>query len=483
MDVCILDDEYVLTQVIDQFTSLCWTDRYNEAGEFELEALADMTILSYVKKGFYVKIEDSDHLMIIDTIEFRSDVEAGDTLKASGSSLEAILKHRVILNEITLDGPLQEGIMRILNENVIDPEDKKRTYPIVTFRKSEDPVITELEAKITYHGETVYDAICELCQANNIGFRILPDYENFGYIFELYAGVDRSYNQDTLPPVVFSPEYENIISSNYVNSDASMINVVYVVNDNDNLKMEVFPGLKFDFEYKEDEPKPEIPPEAPSGRARREGYISSSTSVPEETPYGPPESYIERVEHGHWESSFDAVAYEEDREKARQRARDQITAAGGTEADISWPPPGREGQKYEDYCADIPKWPYRTSVYVHDYTWTPAMLSAEERFQWYFNRAMADPETYAKYQMRDEGNVSLIENRTVRTFDGDIVNYFQFIAERDYHLGDVVQMVNGLFVNIPTRFTEVTYTYDETGVSVVPTFTTDAEIDASEGVI
>lgn len=478
MDICILDDHYELVQVIDQFESFCWTVRYNEVGQFELQAIADITILSYVQKGLYVKIKDSDRLMLIDTIEYKSDVENGDHLTASGESLERILKWRVILNEITLDGSLQEGILRILNENVIDPEDKKRTYPIVTFKQSEDPIITALEAHITFQGETVYDAIEALCKANNIGFRMLPDYENYGYIFELYAGVDRSYNQTALPQVVFSPEYENLINSSYVDSDNSMTNLVYVVNENSGIIMEVYAGLKFDFETDYD---PDNIAEPPEGRARREQYTSSSVSVPEVTPYGPPESYIDRRDTGDWVTTFDEDAYNKAVADARQRARDQIAAAGGTEADISWPPAGREGQSYEDYCAlHVPKWAYTKEEYVENSNWQPAVLSAEEQAEQKFNQAMADPTTYAKYEMRDEGLVNLLDNRTLKTFDGEIVNYFQFVANRDYFLGDVVQMVNGLFVSVPTRFTEVSFCYDESGMSVVPTFTTDVDIDPKE---
>lgn len=482
MDICILDDDYQFVKVVDTFESFCWTDRYNEIGKFEFEAIADIVMLSSFRKGFYVKIKDSDRLMIIDTIQYTSNVESGDHVKVSGPSLEDILRSRIILKEITLDGPLEEGIMRILNENMIDPEDKNRAYPIITFKKSEDPEIEKLEIHETYRGEKVYDVIEEQAKANNIGFRVLPDYENSGFIFEFYRGVDRSYNQDTLPPVVFSPEYENIVSSNYVDSDSSLINVVYVANDNDGLIMEVYPGLKFDFEQNEDEEEPTEPPTAATGRARREGYVSSSISVPEKTPYGPPESYVERREYGHYETTFDSEAYAAAQERARQRARKQIEAAGGTEADISWPPPGREGQSYEDYCADLPKWPYRKTEYVHDSTWTVAMLSAEERAEFYFKKALADPVTYAKYQMRDEGLVCLMENRTVMSFDGDIINYYQFIIGRDYNLGDIVQMVNGLFVNVATRLTEITYSYDESGMAVVPTFMTDLDIDAKVGV-
>lgn len=471
MDICVLNDHYELVQVIDQFDSFCWTDRYNEAGEFELQALANITILSYVQKGLYLKIQDSDRLMLIDTVEFTSDVENGDHLKATGQSLERILKWRVIPNEITLDGSLQEGIMRILNDNIIDPPDSKRMFPIITFKKSDDPAITGLTVNITFKGETLYDAVSGLCQAYNIGFRMLPDYTNYGFIFELYAGVDRSYNQEKLPQIVFSPEYENIIDSSYVDSDQDTANIAYVVNETDGITLEIFNNSK-----------------VPEGRGRKEIYLRSSATKPHVEAYESAESYINRDDFEDiYEYYFDEKAYNEAVEKQRQRARDQIAAAGGTEADISWPPAGREGQSYEDYLAmHVPKWEY-TTVTVNttaDEQYQKAVEEANAEAERRYQEALANAEATVRKEMTEEGQLALIDRRTQKTFDGNIINYFQFVANRDYNLGDVVQMVssfNGLpFISIPTRLTELSFCYDMSGASVVPTFATDVDTEPEE---
>ena len=60
-----------------------------------------------------------------------------------------------------------------------------------------------------------------------IGFKItLNDEKQF--IFELYAGSDRSYDQTENPYVIFSPKFENIINSNYIESKASLKTVTLV---------------------------------------------------------------------------------------------------------------------------------------------------------------------------------------------------------------------------------------------------------------
>ncbi len=60
-----------------------------------------------------------------------------------------------------------------------------------------------------------------------IGFRVLPDGSG-GFVFELYVGEDRSYAQSNHPWVIFSPNFENILSSNYLESSKNLRTVSLV---------------------------------------------------------------------------------------------------------------------------------------------------------------------------------------------------------------------------------------------------------------
>lgn len=480
MELNILNRSYVLMKVIDQFESLSWSDRYNEVGEFELKAVVDSTdsglsdLLGYLVKENRCTIRESDRMMIIESISYVSDYESGDAITVSGRSLDSILDRRVVKNEITITGSLQDGILRLLNENVINPEDENRRIDGFSMKMSEDEAITSIEVNITFLGDNLLDVISSLCQTNDIGYRTLPNYENSGYIFELYKGIDRSYDQEMVAPVVFSPRYENLINSSYMDSSEQHRNVVYV--DNDSLKIEVYHGLKFDYELNAGE---EIA-EPPKGVDRREAYLKSSVTIPQREAYGPAESEVNLEETGTWEKSINMKAYNEAVEKRRAAAERRVAEAGG-EANMSWPPPGREGESYVDWYVnmitpeDFAEWHYEPGP-----TYAPAVLSKEEQQQQKFDNAMENPTEYARYQMRDEGLKVLQENRVVKSFDGEIVNYFQFIAGQDYFLGDIVQMVNNLFVNVKTRFTEVTFSEDASGALVIPSFLTDAEYDVKE---
>lgn len=472
MELNILDQSYTLIKVIDMFDSLVWTVRYNEVGEFEIKAIVDMDtaglsdMLGYLAKDNYATIRESDRMMIIESVTYTSDHENGDSIVSTGRSLESLLDRRIINGHVTITGSLQDGILRLLNENIINPSDENRKIIGFSMKMSEDETITSITTNSDFTGDNLLDAIIYLCQTANIGFRVLPDFDNIGYIFELYKGTDRTYDQDVVAPVVFSPKFENLINSNYVDSNEKLKNFAYVENENEGIKIEVFQG--------------ETPPK---DLYRREMYVSSSISPPEVEAFGTGEDEVDLSdeENGHWETTVDRKRYERDREKVRKEAEERVEKAGG-EANMDWPPPGREGQSYVDWCVSrVTIKQYTTSVYIEGPNYNQSAEEKEAEQLAKYNEAVAQARTFAENQMREEGLKTLSDNRIVQAFDGEIVNYFQFVAGRDYFLGDVVQMINNLFVNVKTRFTELTFTEDSSGMHVIPSFLTDTDMNVKEG--
>lgn len=167
-----------------------------------------------------------------DTVRYcRADVEATLNLfrdvTVTGRSLESILDRRIVWGQKLLSGNLQNGIKTLLNENVISPSDSNRKIPNFIFKESTDPAITKLKLEAQYTGDNLYDVIQKICEEQGIGFKItLNDEKQF--VFELYAGSDRSYDQTENPYVIFSPKFENIINSNYIESKASLKTVTLV---------------------------------------------------------------------------------------------------------------------------------------------------------------------------------------------------------------------------------------------------------------
>lgn len=230
MELLVLNTDFESIAVIDTYESMIWTDRYNSYGDFEIFFAMDTQLLQYLKEDYYLWLKDSEHCMIIEDIKINADTEEGNHLIVTGRSLESILERRIIWGQRIFNGNLQNGIQTMLNECIISPSIADRKISNFVFVPSTDPKITRLKIDNQYTGDCLYDVIKGLCEENNIGFKIVLTDEN-KFAFSLYAGVDRSYEQTENPYVVFSPNFENIINSNYYSSRASFRNVTLVAGE------------------------------------------------------------------------------------------------------------------------------------------------------------------------------------------------------------------------------------------------------------
>lgn len=231
MQALILDSAYETLAVLDTFDSFVWTERYLGKGEFVIEAPLSTSPMDAIKKDNYLYQRDSDYLMIIDEIETTTDAEEGNKVNIKGPSLESILERRIVWQTTNIKDKLQNGIEKLLNENLINPKDTSRKIPNFVFVPSDDPEITKIEIeKQVIRGTNLYSVIYDWCEEYKLGFKIFPG-ENSGFRFQLYRGTDRSWSQDKLPYVIFSKNYGNLLTSNYYDTNKDYKNVILVETD------------------------------------------------------------------------------------------------------------------------------------------------------------------------------------------------------------------------------------------------------------
>lgn len=231
MELVILDTQFKAIAVLDSFESIIWTDRYADAGDFEIYTPASSGLLDIIKQDYYLRFAESDYMMIVEAIEIQSDAEEGNKLIITGRSLESILDRRIIWSQTVITGNLQNGIKKILNDNLINPSIADRKIDNFIFEESTDTAVTSISIEgAQYTGDNVLDVIKDLCDTYNLGFKVILN-DNNQFVFSLYAGVNRSYDQETNPYVVFSPNFENIVNSNYIESKKTLKNVALVAGE------------------------------------------------------------------------------------------------------------------------------------------------------------------------------------------------------------------------------------------------------------
>lgn len=227
MSLLVLDTSLRTVYVVDNYNSLIWTDRYQEAGDFELYTAVSEEILTYIRQDYYLWNSKSDRIMIIEKIQVTSDSEEGNRITVTGRSLESILDRRIVWGLKTVSGSLQDAVESLLNENFINPSKPERKIENFVFQKSTDPQITGLTIETQYTGDNIYDILTKLCSERGIGFRVRLNNLN-QFVFELYVGTDHSYKQFANPYVIFSPKFDNMINGNYMESKSAFKNVTLI---------------------------------------------------------------------------------------------------------------------------------------------------------------------------------------------------------------------------------------------------------------
>lgn len=220
MDILLLDKQYIAIGLIDDYESMIWTDRYNQCGDFELVMPADLEVVKLFEPGLYLYNRDSKHYMIVEEITIVTDAESGNRASIVGRSLESILDRRVIWDYTKLSGSLQLAIRKLLREAIMGPSNPERRIDNFIFKESTDEKITkkEMTVEAEYHGENLYDVICDLCNLNDIGFQILP--------FELeYQAPNLVINSDLR-------DYKGKINNTYVLNEWGFFNTDSAVGTN-----------------------------------------------------------------------------------------------------------------------------------------------------------------------------------------------------------------------------------------------------------
>lgn len=212
----VLDDSFVQFYTISEFTSLIWTEKYWECGDFELEVLYNLDVLNNVKIGNYLALGNSNNLMIIESmsISYEIDNKANRYIVYKGRSLESIFDRRVMRGEwVYEEKDIQEIIEDLIKKCIISPEDPNRKIDFFRFKRNE--LIPKDVLTLAGDGDVLYEIVTAICQEKQIGMRCELIESNRIIEFSLYSGVDHSYDQLSNPPVIFSSEYENLGPSRY----------------------------------------------------------------------------------------------------------------------------------------------------------------------------------------------------------------------------------------------------------------------------
>jgi hypothetical protein len=227
MNLYIYDKNLDVASVIDAYSSLIWTKKHYEYGDFKLYLPASLANFDYLKKDYLIKREDDETVMIIEKIQIDTDSEAGNFVTVTGRSLESILARRIIWEQTTVTGTPENRIRKLIDLSIVNPTIANRKISNFSLNSAHNYTGTSENAQ--YTGDNLYDIVSETCKANGLGFCVKLVEKSF--VFDLLKGSDFSYNQTKNPYVVFSPYFENLISSEYYSDKTDFANIARIFGE------------------------------------------------------------------------------------------------------------------------------------------------------------------------------------------------------------------------------------------------------------
>lgn len=434
MEIYTLNSLLQRVDVIDVFESMIWTERFSSWGDFELYLISTPEMRRLLPAGTRLAMSHSYRVMTVELVEDSTDADGRDILKVSGRSLEAILDDRVARNTFAsleavpkweLTGTPGNIVRKIFNDICRDnsnfPDDEipflvtGSLFPAGSIAEPSEVITIELELG------TVYEAIKEICDVYDLGFRLVRNFDKSQLYFDIYTGSDRTTFQSTLAPVVFAPNLDNLTNTTAVTSIGDYKNVAYVFHPF-GTQIVTADGTSVEVE----------------GFERRVLMVNASDIDIPERPYTITEAQQKAIKNANaLSTSLDKQRSALNKLSQKQRLTSEdntiLTQIAGS-----------------------------SSLSATDKT----NLNAARNVSWSYN-ATETAAVNAKMVLR--GKEELAKHRQVSAFDGEIPSNSPYPYEIAYRLGDLVEMRNIDGVTNQMRVTEQIFVSDAQGERAYPT--------------
>lgn len=458
VDIYVLDTNFQIVGIVDTYESFIWTDRFRSYGDFEIYTSFDINLVNLCKQDYYLWVSSSEHLMIIEGLEIESNAEDGNKLRITGRSLESIIDRRIVWQQMTIaaNTSLQDAIKRLFDDAFLNPHpysgnysatsetrkrnatqletSNKRKITNFVFKPTEDSYILNLKVeKQQLTGDNVYDILQSLLDEVNgtVGYKITLNEEN-KFVFELYTGVDRSYDQ-----------------KEYVKTEDLTINVdknYYILQENQYV---VYTQQYYEYVnkvYVLSEDLVKVKKKTYYIKTGDETYTKYTGDFPIVYEYRGLRPYVV------FSPQFDNVINSNYIDNISEMKNVTLVAGEG------------EGTS-------------RKSVIVGD----KEGLERRELFTDARDMQTSEYGTGTKYTeaLKTRGLNKLVENARVTSYEGQVEATRQYVYGKDFFMGDVIQMANEYGIEGNARVIEWVMSDSTTGFEIYPTFDAVQIIDST----
>ncbi|WP_213950367.1 siphovirus ReqiPepy6 Gp37-like family protein [Tepidanaerobacter syntrophicus] len=225
---------------VDNYLSLTFCRSYHLPGKFQLvtnrkvQNTDKLNINSLIMLG-----ADTFKTGIIRHKEIKTNEHGEEILTVKGFTLGAITKQRITIppadNAQDIIEANAETVMKhYVQRNCKDISEMEFPMLIIGDDQQRGEII-KWQSRYKNLGEELE----QISSLTGLGWHIYPDFEQKKWIFDICSGRDFSVNQNTHPPVIFSPEFENISSQEFTDSLIGFANYVVVAGQGEGVGRDI----------------------------------------------------------------------------------------------------------------------------------------------------------------------------------------------------------------------------------------------------
>lgn len=230
MQLYVYNSSMVMLGIIERITSLIWTRRYWEAGEFKLLLPFDSTHNELMQTGNIVIMHGDTEAAEIQYVSISKNLEGYEVIEAQGKFLTHWISKRIIASQLeNVSATAQALIRKIVDENCVTTT-AARMLPFTMHTDTQISGEDILYSSEPY--ENALDSIVAIAQGSKIGFKMITDRAAGTHEFSVYKGRDSTAdNTAGNPPCIFSHEYDNVLEQEYTISTEKNKTVAYVTGE------------------------------------------------------------------------------------------------------------------------------------------------------------------------------------------------------------------------------------------------------------
>ncbi len=236
----ILSSTLDLQGEIDNYLSFSYLRRFHTYGEFQLVTNLKVKNADMLNTNNLIMLEaDKYKTGIIRHKEIKTGEQGEEILTVRGYTLGAITNQRITIPPDGLAYDIKEAdgetvMKHYVRRNCLDIPEMEFSNLVIAANQNRGENI-----KWQSRYKNLAEELEQISRIINLGWHIYLDFDSKVWVFDIYNGRDFSVSQNISPPVIFSTQFDNVKSQEYVDSLIGYGNYAIVAGRGEGVDREV----------------------------------------------------------------------------------------------------------------------------------------------------------------------------------------------------------------------------------------------------